>query len=312
MKLVCDLGGTKVLLALVDQNGQISHECRLASADFSSFEDLLGTFLRDVTAPVCGGCFAVAGPVAADGRSARITNLPWHIDVAALDEHFGIGTVQLVNDFAGAALGVTTLGPDSLITLQAGAPLETGVKLVIGAGTGLGMAALVSTGTGWRVLPGEGGHAGFAPADALQLKVWSALHAEYGRVTAERLISGPGLAAIHRILAGEAIDAATVSTRACAGDAGATRSLAVFMAAYGAFAGDMAMALLARGGVYLAGGIAAKILPLLQDDDGPFLQAFNAKAEHAALVRQMSVHVVTDERLCLRGAAAFALQDTTV
>jgi len=196
---------------------------------------------------------------------------------------------------------------------QTGEPLADGVKLVVGAGTGLGMATLLPAGDGYRVLPGEGGHAGFAPADPLQARVWSALLKEHGRVTSERVISGPGLAAIHRILASEmtgpvdTLDPATITECALAGDAAARRSVDLFFSAYGAFAGDMAMAVMARGGVFLAGGIAARILPLLQA--GGFIKAFNAKAEHARLAARMPVHVITDPLLGLRGAAAFARQE---
>lgn len=307
MKLCGDIGGTKVLLALVDDAGNIVGQRRIASADFSDFAPLLGEFLRGVGAKVGGGCLAVAGPVADDGRSAKITNLPWTIDAAALEREFGLGPLRLVNDFAGAAMGVTALAPHELVTLQAGEPLAAGVKLVVGAGTGLGMAVLVADNDAWRVLPSEGGHVGFAPADEAQARVRAALMQEHGRVTCERVVSGPGLESIHRILAGDILDAATVSERALAGDAAARLSADVFIKAYGAFAGDMAMAVMARGGVYLAGGIAAKMLPLLQA--GVFIEAFNAKAEHAALVARMPVHVVTDPLLGLRGAARFTLGD---
>lgn len=306
MRLACDLGGTKVLLALVDDAGGLHEECRLASADFPDFTALLGHYLGEVRVRPEGGCCAVAGPVAADGCTARITNLPWLIDTGMLEAHFGIGRLRLINDFAGAALGIAALAPGQFETLQAGTPEPQGVRLVIGAGTGLGMAMLIHDGTDWRVLPGEGGHIAFAPADTQQQQIWSALHAEYGRVTCERVISGPGLVLLHRILAGKTLDAAAISAAALAGDAEARGSLHVFLAAYGAFAGDMALATLARGGVYLAGGIAAKVLPLLRDD--PFLDAFNAKAEHAELAAQMPVHVVTDDRLGLLGAAAHALK----
>ncbi|MDP1653903.1 MAG: glucokinase [Rhodocyclaceae bacterium] len=330
MKLVGDIGGTKVLLALVDE-GKIVQRCRLASADFSSFDALLGAYLRDLSVSIDGGCLAVAGPVADDGRLAKITNLPWAIDAAALERKFAIspGRLTLINDFAGVALGVTALLPDQrsrntpgrpkcflapwgegraerglrggLITLQAGEPRADGVKLVIGAGTGLGMALLVPEGDGFRVLPGEGGHIGFAPQDETQARIWAALLKEHGRVTAERVVSGPGLAAIHRILTGENADPADISERALGGGAAARRSIEVFLAAFGAFAGDMALAAMARGGVTLAGGIAAKILPLLQT--GAFLTAFNAKAEHADLARRMPVQVATDPEIGLRGAA---------
>lgn len=181
---------------------------------------------------------------------------------------------------------------------------DDGVKLVIGAGTGLGMAVLVADRDHWRVLPGEGGHVGFAPQDEAQQRVWSALMQQHGRVTAERVISGPGLAAIHRILAGETAAPAEISDRALGGDAAARESLDVFLAAFGAFAGDMALAVMARGGVYLAGGIAAKLLPLLRT--GAFLAAFNAKAGHASLAQRMPVHVTMDPDIGLRGAARLA------
>jgi glucokinase len=310
MKLCGDIGGTKVLLGLLDDSGDIVSQRRLASAEFSTFEALLAEFLRGNASVLDGGCLALAGPVAADGRSAKITNLPWVIDAAALEREFAIapGSLRLVNDFAGAAMGVTVAGPEDLVTLQAGAPDATGVKLVVGAGTGMGMAVLIPEGGSFRVLPSEGGHVGFAPADEAQTRIWSALREEHGRVTCERVISGPGLAAIHRVLAGERLEPAAVSERALAGDAGALRSVEVFLSAYGAFAGDMAMAVMARGGVYLAGGIAAKLLPLLRS--GTFLTAFNAKAEHAQLVARMAVHVATDPQLGLRGAARLALHNS--
>jgi len=168
---------------------------------------------------------------------------------------------------------------------------------VIGAGTGLGMAILA----GQDILPSEGGHVGFAPRDDTQLRVWTVLQQEHGRVTAERVISGPGLAAIHRVLAGADLDPAVIAERALAGETAARRTTDLFFAAYGAFAGDMAMTVLARGGVYLAGGVTQRLLPLLAGSD--FLAAFNAKAEHADMVRRMPVWVVTDPEIGLRGAA---------
>lgn len=303
MRLAGDIGGTKVLLALVDDAGATSHKCRLASADFQNFPDLLAAFLRDVTVPVAGGCLAVAGPVAADGRSAKITNLPWTIDCAALETRFGLGPLRLINDFAGVALGVAGLPADQLVTVQLGQPRAAGVKLVIGAGTGLGMAML----HGNDILPSEGGHVGFAPQDDMQANIWKALAQEQGRVTAERVISGPGLAAIHRVLTGETVAPETVSVRARHGDEAARRSIDVFLAAYGAFAGDMAMAVMAHGGVFLAGGVTLELLPWLRE--GGFLAAFNAKAEHAGLVSTMSVQVVTDPEIGLRGAIAGLLTD---
>lgn len=306
--LAGDLGGTKALLGIADLSGsrpQYVFSRRLASADFPSFDDLLARFRVEAAEAgmalhgVGAACFAVAGPVSEDGRHARFTNLPWHADADALGRSLGM-PVRLVNDFAAVAAGVTAIAPEHLLVLQAGEPVADGLRLAIGAGTGMGVAAL----SGDLILPSEGGHVGFAPGDATQARIWSALHAEHGRVTAERVISGPGLAAIHRVLTGVAAEPADIGARALAGEAAARHSVDTFFACYGAFAGDMAMAFMACGGVYLAGGVTQRLLPLLPAS--PFLAAFNAKAEHAALAQRMPVLAVTDPEVGLAGAALLA------
>lgn len=301
MKLIGDVGGTKVLLALVTADGALIEKRRLASADFQDFDALLATYLRDLRVPIDGGCLAVAGPVADDGRSARLTNLPWSIDAAQLEVRFGLGTLTLINDFAAVALGLAALAPERCVTLQAGEPLATSPRLVVGAGTGLGMAVLLPEGGRWRVLPSEGGNAGFAPADARQAALWSWLHARKGRVIWEDVVSGPGLANIHRFLGSTELKPEEIATAAVGGDTVAGAAVELFLSCYGAFAGDMALALLPRGGVFLAGGIAAKLLPQLQA--GAFLTAFNAKGRHAGVMARMPVSVVTDEEVGLAGAA---------
>ena len=152
---------------------------------------------------------------------------------------------------------------------------------------------------------GEGGHVAFAPADEQQTALWEFLRQRHGRVTWERVVSGPGLAAIHEYLDGRLETPEAIANRALADPSDiARRSLDLFLAAYGAFAGDMALACLARGGVYLAGGIAAKLLPVIATS--PFLAAFNAKAEHAGIAARMPIHVATDGLLGLRGALCLA------
>lgn len=306
MILVGDIGGTNARLALTEAGStEPLQEWRVATADFSDFESVLAAYLDETRATITTGCLAVAGPIQDGGRSARLTNLPWTIDCDALERRFGIGRLRLANDFAAAAMGVTVAPAESIVHLQDGEPIADAPRLVIGAGTGLGMATLVRHEAAWRVLPGEGGHVGFSPLDEDQDRVFQALRRDYGRVTAERIVSGPGLANIHRILTGATLDAGEITRRAMfEADEAALDTLNLFLTAYGAFAGDMAMAVLARGGVYLAGGIAAKLLPILPAS--PFLTAFNAKAEHAGLVRQMPVAVVTDPSLGLRGAACLA------
>jgi glucokinase len=306
--LLCgDIGGTKTLLGLA-QDGKLVLDRRIANADFQDFAGLLAAFFADTQtdpALITGGCLAVAGPIADDGRSARLTNLPWSIDSAALSRRFGLPSLRLANDFAAAALGAVAASPSQLVTLQQGEPLTAAPRLVIGAGTGLGMAVVLPQGERWRVLAGEGGHVAFAPADERQMALWAFLRARHDRVTWERVVSGPGLTAIHEFIDGALLSPEQIAARAQADPAGAARrSLDMFLAAYGAFAGDMALACLPRGGVFLAGGIAARLLPLLPQSG--FLAAFDAKAEHAAIAARMPIHVVTDPLLGLRGAQVLA------
>jgi glucokinase len=306
--IVCgDVGGTKALLGIAEvENGwpRLIHFRRYECADFASFDDLFARFHGDIVGQantVTGACLALAGPIDDGARTAKITNLPWTVDAAACGAAFGLPTCVLANDFEAAAAGISAVAPGDLVTLQAGEPRDDGVRLVVGAGTGLGMAILVPHEGRFRVLPGEGGHVGFSPQDDDQGRVLAALRKIHGRVTTERVVSGPGLAAIHRVLAGEDVTPAAVAERALAGDATARRSVDCFLAAYGAYASDMALAVMARGGVFLAGGIAAKILPLMQS--GLFIRTFKDKAGHAPLAAKMPVHVVTDAELGLKGAA---------
>lgn len=308
MILCGDIGGTHARLALAEAGTtEPIRERRYQCADFADFEPLLADFLAREQVRISAGCLAVAGPIGDDGRTAQLTNLPWRIDATALAAAFGIARLDLANDFTAAALGVTACPTGSLVPLQAGEPLAGTPRLVVGAGTGLGMAVLMPTADGWQVLPGEGGHVAFGPTDPVQAELWQHLYRQHGRVTAERVVSGPGLEAIYRFLApgapaatAEAISQSAREDRHGPGG----RAVDLFLAAYGAFAGDMAMAVMARGGVYLAGGIVAKLLPLLADS--PFLERFNGKAEHAQLARQMPITIVTDPMLGLRGAAILA------
>lgn len=340
MILCGDVGGSKTLLALADhaaagqRQPQIRFQRRYLARDYPDFAALFADFIAAAAAAghppqdIRGGCLAVAGPVEAPGRSVRLTNLPWRIDADALAAQHACGPLQLVNDFVAAAAGIEIAAPDgdALVTLQTGRAIDRAPRVVVGAGTGLGTATLVwqndrqdARQGRYRILPGEGGHCAFAPADAEQAALWAWLAARLpaGRVTAEHVVSGPGLRAIYDFLctrqAADTPDPRAATEPAAAigalaardPDSLARRALDIFCRAYGAFAGDFALALLARGGVYIAGGIAARILPLLQN--GPFLDAFDAKAGYADLAALMPVHVVTDPDLGLKGAALLAL-----
>ena len=324
MILAGDIGGTKTLLLLARmRQGRPEPllERRYAAAGFADFSAMLARFLEECrehcarTPRVASACFGAAGP-AADNR-IQMTNLPWRLDAAALAAQFGIARVRLVNDFEAAAAGVEALAPGDVVTLQQGEPLFQAPRVVIGAGTGLGVAYALPQGRRYRIIAGEGGHAGFAPANAEQLRLAQALQARFGRVGAELVVSGPGLVRIYEFLCAELAQAPGLPERVRAegaaaisrlaleqGDALACRALDLFIACYGAVAGDHALALNARGGVYIAGGIARKILSRLAA--GGFVAAFNAKGTHARLNLKVPVHAVTTERLGLLGAALLA------
>jgi len=312
MILAGDIGGTKTLLALASDDG-IVQEKRYPSREWNDFPTLLRAFLDEagVTGGITSACFGVAGPV--ESNRAKVTYLPWVIDGPSLGAAFGIGRVGVVNDFVAASQGVAALRPDDLVRLQEGHPLPRAPRLLIGAGTGLGVAALIPEGDGWRTVGGEGGHIGFSPADEEQLAVWRHLHQSGGRVTAEKVISGPGLAAIYESLQkvsprNTAIADPAAIAAAADSEPLAARALDLFIAAYGAFAGDLALMFMARGGVYLGGGIAPKILPRLQQ--GGFVRAFRERGAHAGLMPDFPIRVVTNERLGLLGALSIAAVHT--
>jgi glucokinase len=324
MILAGDIGGTKamLLLALVRQ-GRVEpvFERRYPVASFADFSAMLAQFLdeyrqhRGRKARPASACFGAAGPVS--GECIQMTNLPWRLDGDAIAAEFGIRRVLLVNDFEAAANGVEALDQSDSTILQRGERLPHAARVVIGAGSGLGVAYALPQGKRYQVIAGEGGHAGFSPADDEQMRLWQTLHAQYGRVSVEHVVSGPGLVRIYEFLRAELPEApalresvrnegaAAISRHALEqNDPLACRALDLFIACYGAAAGDHALAVTARGGVYIAGGIAPKISSRLAA--GGFMAAFNAKSAQAQMNLRIPVQVVTTERLGLLGAALIA------
>lgn len=320
--LAADVGGTKTAIALAApaSQPQILAQRVYSSRDYPSLQSIVMEFLESsraaVPAPaIAAACFALAGPV--DDRFGTLTNLGWKVEAGALAHAFSIERVRLINDFAAAGRGVEYLGPPDIETLQAGQPLERGVRLVVGAGTGLGMSVLTWQESGYVVHATEAGHADFAPVDTIQDQLLLHLRREFGRVSYERVVSGPGLARIFTFL--QASGAGTPSRElqeafqqrdggaeviaefaSARHDPVAARALDIFVTAYGAFAGNMALAVLARGGVYLAGGIAPKIAPKLKD--GVFIGAFVNKGRFRGLLTTIPVHVVMTPQIGLYGA----------
>ena len=307
MKLGADVGGTKTLLEARAGAFTLLRK-RYENAHFASFGDLLGEFLAEVRnhhrAPVTAACLAVAGPVA-DG-AASLTNRPdWRLEAEALGARHGMERVLLVNDFVGLTAGLADLLPGETRELQPGKRMPGAPMLAVGPGTGCGVGLLVDG----HPVASEGGHVALAPFDADSLALWRALGAPARRVTMEDVLSGRGLLACYQALAedsatDEAQSPADVVTQAEAGAPLAERAVRLFARCFGSFAGDLALVLLAQGGVFLAGGIP----PRLPKDlfDAEFLRAFRAKAVYAELAASFPVRLVLADDLGLRGALRLA------
>lgn len=320
--LAVDVGGTHTRAAIAESDGRhctIIREQRYPSADWPDLLPLLQDFLAADAAHPARACIAVAGPISDNGASARVTNLPWHLDRERLRVALGCERLALINDFAAVGHGIAGLGAEHLIGLQTGEPQPRAPRAVLGAGTGLGQALLVWRDAGHEVLATEGGHVDFAPQNDTQHALWRALQHDFGHVSYERLVSGPGLVYIYRFLQArhseataqimqlppERDPAAAIADAALAGsDPLAVRALDEFVRIYGAQAGNLALNCLPFGGLYLAGGIAPKILPRLRD--GGFIAAFNAKGRMEPVTRKVPVQVIAHPNPGLFGAALFA------
>lgn len=297
--LAGDIGGTKTLLRWVGDDGACLSEGRYDSTAYSTFDDLLREFLARGAASIDAACFAVAGPVY-DAR-AEITNVGWTIEESALARTFPLGRVSLINDFYAIALGVPLLTANDLLSLHEG-ERDPGAPIgILGAGTGLGEAIVTRHGDAYQVIPSEGGHQDFAPQDEEQARLFLYLHEQLGHVSWERVVSGMGLTSIHAFLGGEEeMPPAEIAERADAGDPRAEHAFEIFVDAYGAEAGNMALRVLARGGIYLAGGIAAKNTPRFTD--GRFIEAFLRKGRFRDLMETIPVDLIVNEEVGLIGA----------
>lgn len=323
--LAGDLGGTKANLAIIDPARGPRHplaELTLPSGRYPNLETLVTEFLQQVALPVQRACFGVAGPVVA-GR-ATITNLPWIMTEGGLAQALHLSQVTLLNDLVAVANAVPALEPADLLTLHSGTPATKGALAVIAPGTGLGEAFLVHDGLRYLAYPSEGGHADFAPSNDFQAEMLRYLRFELGHVSWEWVCSGKGIPKIYEYI--KVIDFAEEPawlTAALAQAADPTpvivnaaldgerpcelcrATLNTFVSILGAEAGNLALKVLATGGVYIGGGIPPRILPLLQTDE--FLQAFLHKGRFTALLKQIPVHVILNSKAALFGAACYGL-----
>jgi glucokinase len=286
------------------------------TAAYGSFTEILTAFARDIGRPlvIAAAAAGVAGPVI--GGRARLTNIDWDVSADEISDFAGTARVKLVNDLEAMAASTDVLAADEVVVLQEGRPHPHGNAVVIAAGTGLGEAYLHRV--AGRLLPmaSEGGHADFAARTDPELELVRALRAEYGRVEVEHVLSGPGLVNLHRFThrrepCGELQDVAPENRAAAISEAAldarcpaCIEALSMFVSAYGAEAGNLALRGVALAGVFVGGGIAPKILPALQD--GRFIDAFRAKGPMSAVVEQVPVKVILTPEAGLLGAALHA------
>ncbi len=319
--LAGDIGGTKANLAIYSREGSSLRRLKIASFPSRRYADL-ETILAEFLAGKAGielACIGVAGPVVA-GRS-RVTNLPWIVDGKSVRRATGARSACIINDLQATAFAVPFLPEESLAVLQRGRAESRGNVAVIAAGTGLGASFLVWTGSGYLPVAMEGGHADFAPRDEREIRLLRDLRKRHGRVSVERAVSGPGLYAIYRFLReSEGMPESpeiekrftredpsrVVSREGMSGRSPACReALRMFVSLYGAQAGNLALQVMATGGVVLGGGIAPSILPVLED--GLFLESFLAKGRFRRLLSRIPVKVIRDDKAALLGAAHYAL-----
>lgn len=341
--LAGDIGGTKTILRLVEASSNADadliarYEKRYSSHDFPDLVPMVQSFLAEakqetgITTIPEKACFAIAGPVV--NNTCKLTNLGWMLTADRLSDQLSIAKVSLINDFAAVGYGVLGLKAEDLHTLQAGTPEENAPIAVIGAGTGLGQGFLIHMAGAYQVFSSEGGHADYAPRTELEFQLSRYLLEQFNieRISVERVVSGQGIVWIYRFLrdrghakespeiadvmkvweselgrSEKTADPAAIISQAALEqrDTLSEKTMQMFIECYGAEAGNLALKLLPYGGLYIAGGIAAKNLPLMQE--GSFLQAFTLKGRMRSLMERVPVHVVLNPQVGLMGAALCA------
>lgn len=317
--LAGDIGGTKTILRLLQTDSPIVAEKIYPSASYPHLNHIIKDFLAEV-----GGegpqaaCLAIAGPVI--NNTCQLSNLHWLLDGEEMQASLGIPHVQLINDFAAVGYGILGLHPDDLVVLQDQPAVPEGTIAVLGAGTGLGEALLFWERDQYKVIALEGGHTDFAARNPLEIGLLQFLLEQHQRVSVERVVSGMGIPVIYQYLRQSqfAPESPVVAAALAQEDAAAViarhalaktdrlceQTLEMFVAAYGAEAGNLALKSLPSGGVYIAGGVAPKILAKMED--GTFIANFLNKGRMRPLLEKMRVSLILNPKVGLLGAGLLA------
>ena len=326
MILAGDIGGTHARLAFFQsQNGHLTPvaEGVFPSRDHSGLDEIVGQFVAKQSLRPDVACFGVAGPV----RNGKVetSNLPWTVEASRLAGELHLPSALLINDLEANAWGIASLGDQDQIALNRVKGMPVGNQAVISAGTGLGEAGLFWNGSGYEIFASEGGHCDFAPRTELEVELLRYIVARFGHVSFERIVSGPGLVNVYNFLRdthrgeepqwltdelAQGDQAAAISRAAVAGKSVlAEHALDLWISIYGAEAGNLALKLMATGGVFLGGGIAPKIVSKLSGL--LFMQAFVSKGRLQPLLESIPVKVITNDKIALFGAARYAVAKGT-
>jgi len=290
--LAADIGGTHARFALIEASGAIRRERSYSCGDFPAIEAAIAAYLATERAEPRRAVLAVASPVTGD--RIAFTNSPWAFSAAALRARFGWSRLHIVNDFEANALAIPLLGPDDLSRVGGGEPVPEAPAAIIGPGSGLGVAGLIRGPAGWIALPGEGGHATMPAVDEREATVIATLRRRFGHISAERVLSGPGLVHLRETiaeLAGAPPAELTPAEIVAATDTLSGEAVEAFCAMLGTFAGNVALTLGARAGVYIAGGIVPKLGPRFAAS--AFRERFRAKGRFRDYLDAIPTQVVT-------------------
>lgn len=326
MFLAGDIGGTKTQLGVFSTEKVVRfplYEEEFPNAKYQNFESILSEFLNRIDWPLKSAVLGVAGPVA--GGMAKITNLPWVIDEENLCRMYNFSSVRLINDIGAIAFAIPFLDSHDLRVLNQAAPNPGGNIAIIAPGTGLGEAFMTKEGAEYKVHPSEGGHADFAPCNETEVELWRYLRKYYTHVSYERVCSGQGIINISKFLHEKQVKCDTINCSLTQEVFTSTEDIApiivnsaldrekrcdvcvntisLFVSILGAEAGNLALKVLATGGVYIAGGIPRRILPFLED--GTFMTSFKQKGRMSNLISQIPVYVIVHSKVALMGAACY-------
>lgn len=313
--LIGDIGGTNARFALlVDSYAEPKEFPVVQTADFANIDEAIQTAVLDRTSIMPkSAVLAVAAPI--DGDEVDLTNCDWVVRPLEMIKSLGLQDIVLLNDFEAQALAVVALGEEHMVKIGVGEAEPAASRIVLGPGTGLGVAGLIHACRTWIPVPGEGGHMDMGPRSPRDFEVFPNLERIEGRISGEQLLCGRGLVNIYRAIAETDGKPSPFTTPAeittaglAASDEVAGEALELFVTYLGRLAGDLALVFMSRGGVYLTGGIAQKIVNALQHPR--FREAFEDKAPHTALLKAMPVYVITHPLAALSGLAAYARTPT--